>query len=63
MSKAGCSYDNSAMESCFASMKKEYLSRKEYATMEAVEKQLFYYIEMHMVAKTASLFHTVNRGC
>ena len=46
MSKAGCPYDNSAMESFFASMKKEYISRKEYATMEAVEKHLFYCIEM-----------------
>ena len=46
MSKAGCPYDNSAMESFFASMKKEYVSRKEYATMEAVEKHLFYYIEI-----------------
>ena len=46
MSKAGCPYDNSAMESFFASLKKEYFSRREYATMEAVEKDLFYYIEI-----------------
>ena len=46
MSKAGCPYDNSAMESFFASLKKEYFSRREYATMEAVEKHLFYYIEI-----------------
>ena len=41
MSKAGYPYDNSAMESFFASMKKEYFSRRKYATMEAVEKHLF----------------------
>ena len=46
MSKAGYPYDNSAMESFFASMKKEYFSRREYATMEAVEDHVFYYIEM-----------------
>ena len=46
MSKAGYPYDNSAMESFFASMKKEYFSRREYATIEAVEDHVFYYIEM-----------------
>ena len=46
MSKSGCPYDNSAMESFFASLKKEYFSRREYATIEAVEKDLYYYIEI-----------------
>ena len=46
MSRARYPYDNSAMESFFASMKKEYFSRREYATMEAVEKDLYYYIEI-----------------
>ncbi|MBR6410383.1 MAG: IS3 family transposase [Clostridia bacterium] len=46
MSKPGCPYDNSCMESFLASMKKEFLSRKEYATIDAVKQDVFYYIEM-----------------
>ena len=38
--------EHNCMESFFASMKKEYFSGKEYATIEAVEKHLFYYIEI-----------------
>ena len=34
------------MESFFASMKKEYISRKDYATMEAVKQDIFYYVEI-----------------
>lgn len=44
--KAGYPYDNSPMESFFASLKKEYFSRKEYATIKDVENDLFYYIEI-----------------
>ena len=46
MSKAGCPYDNRCMESFFASLKKEYFYRREYATMDDVRKDLFYYIEV-----------------
>ena len=46
MSKAGCPYDNSVMESFFASLKKEYFYRKEYVSMDEVENDLFYYIEV-----------------
>ena len=46
MSKAGCPYDNSCMESFYASLKKEYIRRKEYATLEAIRADLFYYIEL-----------------
>ncbi len=46
MSKAGCPYDNSCMESFFASLKKEYYYRREYATIDDVRKDLFYYIEV-----------------
>ena len=46
MSKAGCPYDNGCMESFFASLKKEYFYRREYATLEEVERDLFYYIEI-----------------
>ena len=34
------------MTSFFASLKKEYFSRKEYATIKDVENDLFYYIEI-----------------
>ena len=40
MSKPGCPHDNSCLESFFASMKKEFLPRKEYATMEAVKQDV-----------------------
>ncbi len=46
MSKAGCPYDNSCMESFYASLKKEYYYRREYATIEEIEMDLFYYIEI-----------------
>ena len=46
MSKAGCPYDNSPMESFFASLKKEYFYRQEYATIQDIERDLFYYIEV-----------------
>ena len=41
-----CPYDNSCMESFYASLKKEYYYRREYATIEEVERDLFYYIEI-----------------
>ena len=46
MSKAGYPYDNSPMESFFSSLKKEYFYRREYATIQDVERDLFYYIEV-----------------
>lgn len=46
MSKAGCPYDNSMMESFFASLKKEYYYRREYDTIRDVERDIFYYIEI-----------------
>ena len=39
-------YDNSPMVSFFASLKKEYFYRREYATIQDVERDLFYYIEV-----------------
>ena len=44
--QAGCPYDNSCMESFFASLKKEYFYRREYATIDDVRRDLFYYIEI-----------------
>ena len=54
MSKAGCPYDNSPMESFFASLKKEYFYRREYATIQDVERDLFYYIEVFYNRKSYS---------
>lgn len=46
MSRAGCPYDNSCMESFFATLKKERIYRREYDTMETVKKDMFRYIEL-----------------
>ena len=46
MSKPGCPYDNSCVESFFASLKKEKLYRRKYDTMEEVKKDVFWYIEL-----------------
>lgn len=46
MSKAGCPYDNSCVESFFASLKKECIYRKEYMHIDEVKKDLFEYIEL-----------------
>ena len=43
---SGSPYDNSSMESFFASLKKEYFYRREYAAIQDVERDLFYYIEV-----------------
>ena len=59
MSKAGYHYDNSPMESFFASLKKEYFLRKEYATIKDVENDLFYYIEIFYNRKR--LHSSLNR--
>ena len=46
MSRAGCPYDNSCMESFFASLKKECYYRRRYDTIDEVKRDLFYYIEI-----------------
>jgi transposase InsO family protein len=46
MSKSGCPFDNSCVESFFATTKKEFIYRKRYATMEEVERDMFEYIEL-----------------
>lgn len=46
MSKPGCPYDNSCMESFFATLKKERIYRKQYGTMEEVKQDMFQYIEL-----------------
>ena len=46
MSKGGCPYDNSCVESFFATMKKERIYRRDYDTIEDVKRDVFEYIEM-----------------
>jgi len=46
MSKAGCPFDNSCVESFFATTKKERIYRKNYVTMGDVESDMFEYIEL-----------------
>lgn len=46
MSRPGCPYDNSCMESFFATLKKERIYRREYNTLEYVQKDMFRYIEL-----------------
>ena len=41
MSKAGCPYDNSCVESFFATLKKECIYRKSYATIEEIRRDVF----------------------
>lgn len=46
MSRPGCPYDNSCVESFFATLKKERIYRREYDTMDDVRGDLFQYIEL-----------------
>ena len=46
MSSPGCPYDNSCMESFFASLKKELIYRRKYDTIEEVKTDIFKYIEL-----------------
>ena len=46
MSRPGCPYGNSCMESFFATLKKERVYRRNYDTMEDVRQDMFRYIEL-----------------
>ena len=46
MSKLGYSCDNSCVESFFATLKKECIYRKSYATIEEIARDVFEYIEL-----------------
>lgn len=46
MSRPGCPYDNSCVESFFASLKKEKIYRRKYDTMEEVKRDIFWYVEV-----------------
>ena len=56
MSAPGCPYDNSCMESFFASLKKELIYRKKYDTIEEVKADVFKYIELFYNRKQSSEF-------
>lgn len=46
MSAPGCPYDNSPVESFFATLKRELIYRKKYDTIEEVRTDTFRYIEL-----------------
>ena len=46
MSRPACPYDNSCVESFFATLKKEQIYKKKYDTMEEVRRDMFEYIEL-----------------
>lgn len=46
MSRGGCPYDNSCVESFFATLKKERIYRRDYVTIEEVKRDMFRYIEL-----------------
>ena len=46
MSAPGCPYDNSCVESFFATLKKELTFRKKSGTIEVVKTDLYRYIEL-----------------
>ena len=46
MSQKGCPYDNACAESFFATLKKEWIYRHSYASLEEVDSSLFEYIEL-----------------
>ena len=46
MSPAGCPFDNASSESFFATVKKECLYLRKYATIDEVKKDIFEYLEM-----------------
>lgn len=46
MSKPVCPYDNSCVDSFFATLKKECIYRKSYATIEEIRHDVFEYIEL-----------------
>ena len=56
MSRPGCPYDNSCVESFFASLKKELVYRNKYATMEEVKTDVFRYIELFYNRKQSASF-------
>jgi transposase InsO family protein len=45
MSRAGCCYDNAAMESFFATLKRELIHRTTFATAQQAQTAIFEYIE------------------
>ena len=46
MSRPGCPYDNSCVESFFATLKKERIYRRDYVTESELRRDMFRYIEL-----------------
>lgn len=46
MSRPGCPYENSCVESFFTTLKKECIYRRKYVTMEDVKGDVFRYKEL-----------------
>ena len=46
MSRKGNPYDNACCESFFATMKKEWIYFRKFATMRQVESSIFEYVEL-----------------
>lgn len=46
MSRAGCPFDNACLESFFATVKKECLYLRKYATIDEMRKDIFEYVKM-----------------
>lgn len=51
MSRPGCPYDNSCVESFFATVKKEFIYRRKYVTMDDVKRDMFRYMELFYNSK------------
>ena len=62
MSAPGCPYDNSCMESFFASLKKELIYRKKYDIIEEVKIDVFRYIELFYNRKQPAEFPSENHA-
>ena len=54
MSRPGCPYDNSCMESFFATLKKERVYRRNYDIMEEIRQDMFRYIRIILQQKTSA---------
>ena len=48
MSRPGCPYDNSCVESFFATLKKERIYRRDYVTESELRRDMFRYIYIEL---------------
>ncbi len=57
MSRPACPYDNSCVESFFATLKKEQIYKRKYDTMKDVRRDMFEYIELFYDRKRLPPYH------